>query len=444
MARLTLLLTVLTTLIALLGGFRYFMNEWRLMKLHKRQTGKWLLLVLFCLLPSLAEAAGNEARCDELGANCVCSEPLQATSYANYGTNEHWNPGDTTTKECDVEGTPGAAIARVGSPLDLLASTDATALSRLPSGHSVSRFLAGPNPQLGIFFVGHQMTDSTTYAKRIAFRYYIYHSDTYNFSDEVDPNLGCNSKLMQFNSGLLGDKTHGEVHMYNFTTWPGASYQDCCLTGPGPAGNNFVRADWLGKWWRIEAIMINRNASTSGLHWRMLIYAKNVTDGTAEKLVVDTDEPGTDLNAVNPRIPEAPMNKLLVNNYRGQNFANQCTGWSGISHYIAAGWDTDAGQRIGAATEIEGGGGGGGGGTIALFFNTWWLELVPVAGLFWQARRMILSGVMAIGLFLASTGVLIKTQTQALTHQTKQISYTAATMTMHGVVKVLDKVRRRS
>jgi hypothetical protein len=31
----------------------------------------------------------------------------------------------------------------------------------------------------------------------------------------------------------------------------------------------------------------------------------------------------------------------------------------GISHYMMAGWTSDAGQRIGAAVEIEGGGGGG-------------------------------------------------------------------------------------
>jgi hypothetical protein len=41
-----------------------------------------------------------------------------------------------------------------------------------------------------------------------------------------------------------------------------------------------------------------------------------------------------------------------MNNYRETG----CTGWLGFSHYLAAGWDTDEGQRIGAAVEIEGGG----------------------------------------------------------------------------------------
>jgi len=315
-----------------------------------------LLMMLFSA--SVAAAAGNEARCTELGANCVCSEPLQATAYPDYGTGSHWNPNDTTTKECDVEGTPGAAIARNG--WDLFPSTDSTALSRLPAGHSVSRFLGSPASHKGIFFVGHQMANDTTYVKRIAFRYYIYHSDAYNFSDEIDPNQGCNSKWLQFNSGLLGDKTHGEVHMYNFLEFATGA-EDCCFVGPGPAGNNMTRASWPGKWWRIEGIMTNRDAFTSGLHWRLQVYAKNVTDGTAEKLMIDTDEPGTELALVNPRRPGAIMGKFLVNNYRGENFANSCFGWTGTSHYMVAGWDTDAGQRIGAATEIESGGGGGGG-----------------------------------------------------------------------------------
>ena len=41
-----------------------------------------------------------------------------------------------------------------------------------------------------------------------------------------------------------------------------------------------------------------------------------------------------------------------MNNYRETG----CTGWLGFSSYVLAGWDTDEGQRIGAAVEVEGGG----------------------------------------------------------------------------------------
>ena len=39
-------------------------------------------------------------------------------------------------------------------------------------------------------------------------------------------------------------------------------------------------------------------------------------------------------------------------------------GGVGLSHLMIAGWDTDAGQRVGAAAEIEGALGGGGGGDV--------------------------------------------------------------------------------
>lgn len=57
MARLTLLLTVLTTIIALLGGFRLLMGTIREMQWRKRHTGKWLLLCVLYFLPSSASAA---------------------------------------------------------------------------------------------------------------------------------------------------------------------------------------------------------------------------------------------------------------------------------------------------------------------------------------------------------------------------------------------------
>lgn len=57
MARLTLLLTILTTLVAILGGFRYFMDTIREMRWRKQKTGKWLLAVALCFLPSLSDAA---------------------------------------------------------------------------------------------------------------------------------------------------------------------------------------------------------------------------------------------------------------------------------------------------------------------------------------------------------------------------------------------------
>lgn len=52
MARLTIILGVLATVVYLLDGFRFALNEWRTW----RNKGKWLAIVLVCLLPAKAEA----------------------------------------------------------------------------------------------------------------------------------------------------------------------------------------------------------------------------------------------------------------------------------------------------------------------------------------------------------------------------------------------------
>lgn len=55
MARVTLILSVLTALVALLGGFQWLLGEYRAWSWRRKQTGKWL--VLACLIwPSLAQA----------------------------------------------------------------------------------------------------------------------------------------------------------------------------------------------------------------------------------------------------------------------------------------------------------------------------------------------------------------------------------------------------
>jgi len=46
------------------------------------------------------------------------------------------------------------------------------------------------------------------------------------------------------------------------------------------------------------------------------------------------------------------MSAILSNNHRYSG-SGSCRGWIGISHYMMAGWTTNAGQRIGLALEIE-------------------------------------------------------------------------------------------
>lgn len=304
---------------------------------------KTVIVAIWLLCPvGTMSVHAEEQRCNELGANCVCSERFNTNALPKV-SGSWYNPADSTTKECSTTNPSilGGAIERNAS--DLYGSNDSTVLGALPAGYNVSYFVRGPEGHLGIFFAGHKF--GSQFVKRSAARYYIYHSPNYQFAQE---GVCTNSKMAQFDGGALLDKSFGTVHMYNFTSWTPA--QDCCFNGPGPDQMAVNKADWRGKWWRVEIVFTNRAGGNPGFVAK--VYMKNVTDNGPELTVVDTSAPGTQLNTSNSLTPPVRMDKMHINNYRETG----CKGWLGMSHYMAAGWDTDQGQRIGPAYEIEGGG----------------------------------------------------------------------------------------
>lgn len=301
----------------------------------------FLLLLVFAL-----PAHTEEARCTELGSACVCSEPFNTNSLVE--TETYWkDPADSVTKECSTAGIAGGALE--ANPVSkITARNDTQLMNALPAGHSVSWAAGGTDNHLGIFFAGHTH-NSSTFLKRLAARFYIYHSTNYQFAGE---GVCTNSKLMQFTGpNSLADKSFGYIHMYNFFTTDGwnPGYPEptgCCFHGPGPDEDVIQSDDWRGNWWRLEAIYVNR----AGPNWRFLLYAKNVTTDGQEYTVIDTGAGGTEFNNGANWTPPGRQDMMNINNYRETG----CNGWLAISHYMMAGWDTDAGQRIGLAEEIEG------------------------------------------------------------------------------------------
>lgn len=289
-------------------------------------TIAWVL----CIVP----AGAAEQRCAELGASCICSEPLNTGTFT--GGPPSWNPADSTTKQCSAEGEPGGAIAR--NTRDLAGSTDAAALGALPPGHGVSQFLRAGEGHNGIFFVGNGMSISPSLV-RIAARWYIYYTPTFEFVDEG----ACeNTKITEHSNGSR-ISLYIEGGNLTFNTYGYDSFTpsiDCCVTGPGP-NVRFPLTQFKGKWWRFEVVMSNR----SGPNFDMKFYGKNVTDDSPEYLILDLASDGR----VNKLTPPGLMSAILVNNYR----QGTCRGWLGISHYLMAGWTTNAGQRIGPAAEVE-------------------------------------------------------------------------------------------
>jgi len=278
-----------------------------------------------CVLAAQAE----EQRCAELGANCICSEPLNTTTFT--GGPPSWNPADSTTKQCSAEGVAGGAIAR--NTRDLAGSSDATALAALPAGHSVSHFLRAGDGHSGIFFVGNGGGVSSSFV-RLAARWYIWYTPVFDFKAEGS----CeNSKIAELNNNARIDYTVG-FHTYNYLEFSPSI--DCCVSGPGPS-HSLPSSQLKGKWWRYEVVMTNRSGPNFGLQ----MYGKNVTDDGPELTIIDLSVD----KRVSNLTPPSLMSAILVNNYR----QGTCRGWLGISHYMTAGWTTNAGQRIGPAAEIE-------------------------------------------------------------------------------------------
>ena len=90
-------------------------------------------------------ALAAEQRCNELGANCVCSEPLN-TNNLGYAGGGVYNPADSTTKQCTVElgRATGSAILRTSHPStqpDISGTNDALILSRMPQRQSVLQYV---------------------------------------------------------------------------------------------------------------------------------------------------------------------------------------------------------------------------------------------------------------------------------------------------------------
>lgn len=339
-----------------------------------RMIPRLVLHILAMGVLGLIWVAGTEAaeqRCDELGVNCVCSEPFLMTGFTKNVDSAFWNPTDTTTKECGYE-VAGHPISRVAQ--DIKAQTDATALARL--GNKIPRFVSSGAGAAGIFFIGGDINASalgSTYNARMAVRFYTYYSPDYNFRDDTP---ACHSKFLQGSVGSWHlENFQGDIHMYNFTggnwrTTSGSYFpRDCCWTTPGAAltlNNN----DWKGHWFRVEVVTTNR----SGPGWRTIVYMKDVTTGVTKvnggNEFVATDTYGTATGpqdwttAFNQQIISSPRQLPMVVNLYREVGAGSCSGWRGVSHFMMAGWDTDASQRIGGAAEIEGTSGGGGGSSL--------------------------------------------------------------------------------
>jgi len=139
---------------------------------------------------------------------------------------------------------------------------------------------------------------------------------------------------------------------------------DCCTT-PGPSTSSTAVAPigsplWRGRWWRVESVTTNR----TGPGYRLQVFLRDITSNTPEQQVIDTNGTyghGGEAPAWTPSAQLTPNEVTTLATFLsggkayGYRGGTPCLGWIGYSYYMQAQWDTDTGQRIGAASEVEGG-----------------------------------------------------------------------------------------
>lgn len=440
MARLTLILTTITAVIALLGGFHFLVNEYKLARARKRQTGKWLLSLAVCLIPSMAHA-DIETRATELGSAAKCAQSWNSTITSNAGDSYGYTQDDTPTKPCIVDGVQFIHLHNESPvPVSGTSGTYATVFSALPAAHTNTRVLVMPEGFTGQTEGGHTGGAQIRTQGRWAWRWYIYYSS--NYSSYAFPAGPCtnSSKFATIQTSFLQMS-----HLTDLTTplvygWGAADsapynwlpdVSECCNEGPGYDHAAAADGALPGSWWRYEIIGHGMDGTTGAY---LKGYRKNITINGPERTIIDTTVPCVDCGDNGFDWPsgaqtafQSPTGMSFVTNnlYR----AGTCSGYNAVAYELFAQWDTDDNQRIGAAVEMEGSGSPS---TIVLF-----LEVAPViTSIVWHFRAALLSGVLAVwmmgGAFLSLT-----------TQKTKQISYNAATATMQSVNKVLGKVTHK-
>jgi hypothetical protein len=345
-------------------------------------------LIALALSPTVVLAA-VEARCNELVANCICSEPMNTNSYTLM-SGSWYNPADTSgsDKMCTfITGLPGSLIDR-GSPVGPAPTgvNSGEIWNALPSGHGRT-FVAKMNEgHTGQLFIAGQVPGGSPTARR-EHRLYVYYSPNFIFSnDGVCLNSG---KVFQFSEQASGlAQWEGSWHMHAFGTglWGAVpNGYDCCYIAPGQSAQAqaMTAATFRGKWWRYSAIYRN----LPGPQLILEFYMKDITTGAPEFLVFTTavtqaGQPGGD-NWTTTQVNGLSLSSSFWFSMYDLFRNGGCAGYNGFANYMIAAWSTDAGQRIPASLDMEGGGGGGTSPPSAPINLT-----VSPSGIFWPDTRV--------------------------------------------------------
>ena len=291
-----------------------------------------VLLLFICF-----RASAEEQRCTELGSNCDCSEPLGGSfSVTDIGGSWLTNP-DNSVGDLQCGNSTGDFFDGNKDPNIYLTNVPA---SGMPAGSSVTEVYRW-SATTGIM-TGSGRTDKvTSTTRRLCQRVYM------KFSSDFSRWTDCNNKIMEMvwhNNGSIQSSTSAQdspILLRVTETFPNSDF-----------GNHFPGPDQIGidqcitTWCRIE-LCVSGNIQ-AGTNMTADFYV-STTDGQlqASKTGISLGDTGTGtLYLLWP-----------LNIFREPAFGT-CQGYRELSHVMQASWDTDSGQTIGPAYEIEGSGGG--------------------------------------------------------------------------------------
>ncbi len=339
-----------------------------------------LLLVglLFLAVPLAALAGGEEQACTDLiddgdsATTCVCSEPLDegGESFPNVGDHQYDYVQTTDPTDCTGE----VAVWIIDTNSD---SLEAALEAKMPAANTVEYVLKIKAHSTGFqnnTWIGNGIKTSTPSfslagINRLCMRYY--YNVTADYSGTGANNVGCYSernKIFQMTFSGTGD------FMQSSETAPSGS--GC--TGPtadspytrtykqhvlvlnagsvdqaynleNPATTDITFFMCQDDWCRVETCVSGDLDATGS---KTLEVVETIIDGTEEANNIYTATSATATG-----VP--PLTGLGGDMYHGQtDHVDGPQGHRYMSYFMVAAWDTDSGQFIGAACEVEGGCGG--------------------------------------------------------------------------------------
>jgi hypothetical protein len=337
-----------------------------------------------------------EQRCTDLGSNCLAADAFQHTSYSfesdaywlgNLSNAKpfRWHDGNWSSNDTSMSAVPGTFGTH------FVIETDTTILNLLTSRDTsaTTRFIRRPDGHTSHHVFGMNVIDVTN-VRRMALRWYQYH--TANFQWE---GMGSctNGKIAHIDGSstwgtdpFITITIHGGTATsaysigspYQWTWTSHASWAGFASgSAPRPSGEGGVSpsSEWAGKWTRHEIVVRNpksTDAQTYGFDYSY--FVKVVPDGGPGEFDGEVEDQrltgvctgcydnpfgtgGQNWDGSTGKIyPNTDVVNLHTEFYR----AGTCNGWNGFFYALLATWSTDAGQRIGAAYEVEGGSGAGG------------------------------------------------------------------------------------